>query len=130
MKEEKRKEMVRDSENSIRAVVEQWLGSRWQVRRGGDMKTWAELIAEELANRGETMADVEFSTLSAEEMAVEFDNGFGGVEGKPFTVWTKRFVLFPVVYDGSESVGSVARHPWSLMRHDGRPEPTTHIGGG
>lgn len=95
------------------------------------MNTWAEMIAAELARRGETMADIECSTLSAEDMAVEFDNGFGCVEGKPFTVWTKRFVLFPVVYDGSESVGSVARHPVSLSdSDDGRPAPTKHIGGG
>lgn len=42
---------------------------------------------------------------------VEFDDDFGGSKGCDFTLWTKNNVYFPVVYDGSEWVGSVPRNP-------------------
>jgi hypothetical protein len=44
-------------------------------------------------------------TLSEDELDVEFDEGYGGSEGEPFTAWTENYVIFPVVYDGSEWAG-------------------------
>ena len=87
------------------------------------MKTnWKKLISEEMANRGESFDDVESNTLTDDEMLIQFNNGYGSTEGKPFTVWTKNTVYFPICYDGSEWVGSVSRNP------DGKP--TDHQGGG
>ena len=52
----------------------------------------------------------------------EFDGGFGGAEGEPFTVWTNKFVYFPTCYDGAEWVSKVRRNPFK--------DSTTHVGGG
>jgi len=85
------------------------------------MTNWKTELMEALKEHGESSADIEATTLSAEEMEREFDDGYGGTEGAPFTVWTKKRVYFPWQYDGAEGVASVSRHP------DG--EPTYHIGG-
>jgi len=50
------------------------------------------------------------------------DQGDGGTEGAPFTLWTAKAVYFPVQYDGAEWVGSASRHPDGV--------PTQHQGGG
>ena len=85
-----------------------------------DYYSWRQLIADEMeAYRDAT--DVVFSTLSDDELDVKFDVSFGGSNGKAFTLWTQRRVYFPVVYDGSEWVGSVPRHPCD--------EETPHQGG-
>jgi hypothetical protein len=52
---------------------------------------------------------------------VRFENGYGGPEGPVFTAWTQNRVLFPVCYDGAESVSSVPRNP--------NGEATEHVGG-
>ncbi len=82
---------------------------------------WKELIQHEMNKRKETFDDVVSSTLTEEELLKEFDCGFGGSEGVPFTLWTTNRVYFPAVYDGAEWVESVSRNP------DGKP--TSHIGG-
>ncbi len=82
---------------------------------------WKDAITEDLAVYGETWTDVEAHTLTSEQLVAEFDSGWGGTEGEPFTVWSKRRVYFPVQYDGSEWVDSVSRDP------DGKP--TSHLGG-
>jgi hypothetical protein len=64
---------------------------------------------------------IEYNTMTEEEMSHEFDDGYGYIEGIPFTIWTKERVYFPVVYDGSEWVGSVSRNP--------DKKPTKHQGG-
>jgi len=85
------------------------------------MTTWRKLLVEEMELHGETLVDIESNTMSNEEMDKEFDNGYGGPEGIPFTIWTKNRVYFPICYDGAEWVGSVSRNP------DGKP--TDHLGG-
>ena len=85
------------------------------------MSTWKELLEETLKERGEELADLEANTLTDADMVKEFDSGFGGTEGVPFTAWSAKTVYFPICYDGAEWVGSVARHP------DGKP--TEHQGG-
>ena len=86
------------------------------------MATWRKLIVEQMKCHGETLADVVANTLSDSEMDVEFDDGWGEVEGKPFTLWTANRVYFPWRYDGSEGVESVSRVPDGV--------PTNHVGGG
>jgi hypothetical protein len=85
------------------------------------MTTWRELITSSMSETGETFADVAATTLSEDELDRRFNSGFGGSEGVSFTLWTKGRVYFPVVYDGSEWVGSVPRDPCD--------EATPHQGG-
>lgn len=85
------------------------------------MTTWRKLIGEALTDQGEDWTVVESSTLSQEQLDVEFYEGFGGSEGEPFTMWTAKRVYFPVVYDGAEWVSSVSRNPDGV--------PTCHVGG-
>jgi hypothetical protein len=65
--------------------------------------------------------DIESSTLTDEDLDREFDPGFGGSNGCSFTIWTSDRVYFPAVYDGSEWVEWVSRHPDT--------KPTQHVGG-
>ncbi len=87
-----------------------------------DNANWKELIQYEMNFYNETFDDVVECTLTEEELMVYFDCGYGGTEGKPFTLWTTNRVYFPGNYDGAEWVSSVSRNP------DGKP--THHIGGG
>ena len=84
--------------------------------------TWNTLLSEALQKNDESWGDVESSTLSEGEMLTEFDCDYGGVNGCPFTVWTKNYVYFPACCDGSEWVASVSRNP--------NGKPTEHVGGG
>ena len=86
------------------------------------MTSWRSLITKELENQNETWVDVVSCTLLEKELDEEFDAGFGGVEGKPFTLWTHDRVYFPVCYDGAEWVASVSRLPDAVS--------TSHVGGG
>jgi hypothetical protein len=86
------------------------------------MTTWRAELLEERHNHDESFKDIESSTLSEDELDREFDSGFGGTEGRPFTVWTKGRVYFPGCYDGLEWVDSVSRHPDGIS--------TNHVGGG
>lgn len=85
------------------------------------MSNWKEMIQAAMAERGETLADLEANTLTEADMNNEFDSGYGCTEGAPFTAWSAKTVYFPICYDGAEWVGSVSRHP------DGKP--TDHQGG-
>lgn len=79
------------------------------------------MLLDVMWERGETLADIEANTMTDKEMNKEFDSGYGGTRGVPFTVWTKNTVYFPICYDGAEWVGSVSRNP------DGKS--TEHQGG-
>lgn len=83
--------------------------------------TWRKQILHEMEERRESWGTVESCTLSDEELDVEFDAGYGGANGKPFTLWTDDRVYFPAVYDGAEWVASVPRNP--------NEEATAHVGG-
>jgi len=82
--------------------------------------TWRKKVEKELNAFREAWGDVVSNTMSDAEIDTPFDSGYGSNEGCPFTIWTSKRVYFPVTYDGSEWVGSVARYP------DGKP--TDHIG--
>lgn len=75
------------------------------------MATWREHLVADLGANKECWDDVEHSTLTDDELDVEFDDGYGGSRGKNFTLWTENRVYFPVVYDGAEWTGSVPRNP-------------------
>lgn len=60
-------------------------------------------------------------TLTDKQLDEKFDDGFGCSEGRAFTAWSKKYVYFPVVYDGAESVGRAPRNPCN--------EATSHVGG-
>ena len=81
--------------------------------------TWNKEIIKAMADHRETMDDVVAKTDFDGDR--EFYDGYGFVEGEPFTLWTKNRVYFPIVYDGSEWVGSVPRNPCD--------EATEHLGG-
>lgn len=85
------------------------------------MTSWRAMIREEMDIHNDSFDNVEGCTLTEEELDSDFDGGFGVAEGKPFTLWTLARVYFPVVYDGSEWVGSAPRHPCA--------ETTAHQGG-
>lgn len=85
------------------------------------MTNWKELIQEELEQQKEMFSDVIKNTLSDEDLEIKFHDGYGGSEGKPFTMWTTNRVYFPIVYDGSEWVGSAPRNPCE--------EAVCHLGG-
>lgn len=89
--------------------------------------TWREGITKELANHGETWADIEKCTLTDEELDVEFNNGYGRSKGKHFTAWSKKRVLGPGVYDGREWVFSVPRNPDPTVPLS--EQATKHVGG-
>lgn len=79
------------------------------------MATWRELINDALD--GDVLIH---NTLTEEEMDVDFADGYGMSEGKPFTAWSETRVYFPVVYDGAEWVGSAPRNPCGeACRHFG-----------
>jgi hypothetical protein len=95
-----------------------------RTQSGGKEKmktTWKELITDAMENSKESWDDVVSCTLTENELEKKFDGGYGGSEGKPFTLWTKKRVYFPVVYDGSEWVESVSRRP--------DKKPSGHFGG-
>lgn len=84
--------------------------------------TWRKEILETMKENKDLDITNYVTTLTEEELDIEFDDGYGGTEGLPFTLWTTWFVYFPVYYDGSEWCGSVYRNPTKI--------PTRHQGGG
>jgi len=88
-----------------------------RMSQADGLVSWRELLTEELADYGETWADVVSHTLTEEQLDQRFNDGFGVPEGCPFTLWTQKRVYFPDEYDGAEGVSSVSRNP------DGVPTP-------
>lgn len=109
----------RIEKRTVVAAAERAGLERHRVRKDGNVLM---VFKESKPRRPGLWADVEANTMTEEEMAKNFDSGYGGTEGCPFTVWTKSRVYFPICYDGAEWVGSMSRNP------DGKP--TDHQGGG
>lgn len=86
------------------------------------MTTWRKEIERALFENNEEWASIVSCTLSDKELDCEFDSGYGGVNGKNFTLWTKNHVYFPCSYDGAEWCDSVPRNP--------NGKKTCHKGGG
>jgi hypothetical protein len=89
--------------------------------REDNMTNWMTLIVKEMRRTGDRISDIEYTTLSNEDLLKEFDSGSGGTEGKPFTLWTKEYVYFPFSYGGgAEGVASASRYPSSYaLKHIG-----------
>ncbi len=85
------------------------------------MTRWKELISDALKETGDSWENVIDTTLTLEQLYGYFDDGYGKVEGTPFTLWTKTHVYFPCQHDGSEWVGAMARNP--------NNQPSRHVGG-
>ena len=85
------------------------------------MANWKTMLGGAMEEHDESLADIEANTMTEQDMAKEFNDGYGSPDGCPFTVWTKTSVYFPMCYDGAEWVGRVSRNP------DGKP--TEHQGG-
>ena len=83
------------------------------------MGNWYEMLKEVFAENGENFEEIK-CTLSEAELKVNFDTGYGGTEGQPFTAWGKNYVYFPICYDGAEWVGSAPRNPCDIsLEHQG-----------
>lgn len=84
------------------------------------MANWRQKLKQAFADNGEDFNKM-ITTLSESDLDVEFDDGYGTEEGKPFTAWGDNNVYFPLCYDGAEFVGSAPRNPCK--------EPCSHQGG-
>lgn len=84
------------------------------------MNTWKKMITEIAKSKGEEFESL-LLEIDAGEIDREFDDGYGGTEGAPFTAWGKDWVYFPICYDGAEWVGCAPRGPMSgfKMQHQG-----------
>jgi hypothetical protein len=54
-----------------------------------------------------------------------FNDGFGGVEGEAIIAFSSKYVYVKGVYDGSEWIQAIPRHPDSI-----NPEELPQVGGG
>jgi len=82
--------------------------------------TWRELISEEMKSKDDSWDNVVAKTISDVDLDEKFYSGYGAEQGKPFTLWTKARVYFPVCYDGAEWCGSVPRDPGEeIVKHVG-----------
>lgn len=77
------------------------------------MATWENMLREAFEVTGDDFEKI-VTTLNDDDMAANFDEDFGGSEGKPFTAWGENYVYFPVVYDGAEWVGFAPRNPCDI----------------
>ena len=83
------------------------------------MSNWYEMLKDAMQQDNEDF-DSRICTMDETALRLEFDAGYGRVEGKPFTAWGKRWVYFPISYDGMENVGHAPRDPCDIaMEHQG-----------
>lgn len=83
------------------------------------MTTWKNELTAIAASNKEAFEDLIIS-IAEGELDREFDNGYGGSRGAPFTAWGPNHVYFPIVYDGAEWVGSAPRNPCDIkLAHQG-----------
>lgn len=75
---------------------------------------------EQLEEEGLDFTKPYHCTLTLDELMKEFENGYGGIQGRAFTAWDSERVYFPWVCFGVEGVASVLRNPCD--------EATVHIG--
>ena len=84
-----------------------------------EMTSWYRMLKDKMRVNGDDFTKMT-CTLTIDELKEEFDAGFGGESGKPFTAWGDSWVYFPICYDGAEWVGSAPRNPCDIsMDHQG-----------
>lgn len=76
-----------------------------------EVTSYYRMFSIEAEEYGETLVDIEDSTLSEEEFYRKFDGWI--VERSPlhYTIWTKHRVYFPAQYDSDEYMSSAPRNP-------------------
>ena len=85
------------------------------------MVRWRDLIVYCMSEYNEKWDDVvSYVPEDGKWLDYLFDDTYGFIEGKPFTLWSKGRVYFPMVFDGSEWVASVSRNPDGVI--------TKHLG--
>ena len=83
------------------------------------MASWYDMLSRAMQQDGEVF-ETRKCTLDEAALRVEFDDGYGDVEGSAFTAWGETWVYFPICYDGSEYVGHAPRNPCAVaMKHQG-----------
>ena len=83
------------------------------------MANWYDMLKEAMEKDGEDFTDRN-CTMDEAGLKNYFDDGYGYPEGKPFTAWGKKWVYFPLCYDGAEWVGHAPRYPCDIaMDHQG-----------
>lgn len=84
------------------------------------MANWKQMLIQAFKETGDNFEKMQ-TTLTQEELIIEFDGGFGCIKGVSFTSWGEKYVYFPVVYDGAEWVGYAPRNMCEIK--------TSHLGG-
>jgi hypothetical protein len=83
------------------------------------MANWFEMLKDIMEEDGENFT-TRNCTMNEKELKKEFHDGYGTIEGEPFTAWGENWVYFPVCYDGAEWVGHAPRNPCNIkMDHQG-----------
>ena len=77
-----------------------------------EMMSWKEAIEIEMEVHADSWENGESVVVrDGGDIETRFDSSEGKTEGKPFCVWTRDRVYFPLTYNGMEAVGSVSRNP-------------------
>lgn len=87
------------------------------------LTNWNSYIIQERERVGD-YSPTTHCTLTDEELLIDFESGFGGVEGTPFVMFTEERVYFATCYDGAEWVSSMPLKPEYIIDRDLR-----HVGG-
>ena len=77
------------------------------------MTSWRRELRTAFEQTGDDFSKM-VSTMTEEELGVEFESGLGETEGIPFTAWGKKYVYFPVCYNDDEWVGWAPRNPCDI----------------
>lgn len=85
------------------------------------LTNWKKLITKEMKHNKDSWNNMEHCTLTKKELLKQFDDDYGSSKGDSFTLWTKKYVYFPAVYDGAEWCASVRRNPCDISK--------SHVGG-
>jgi len=75
------------------------------------MTSWRKELKKVMSENSDDLDNMVTIHPSDLDLDREFDAGYGGSEGKPFYLWTKKYVYFPIVHDGAEWIGYVPRNP-------------------
>lgn len=82
--------------------------------------SWGSMLDKLFKENGDSHENILGMAPANLDLHRTFNSGWGGSNGKPFTIWTEKYVYFPGVYDGSEWIAFVRRHPCDVA--------TQHVG--
>lgn len=75
-----------------------------------EKSTWMEFLVDAMQAVKDSGPIIAYAP-NLESFQVQFDPGYGDLEGPPILAWTKDRVYFPVAYDGAEWIDSAPRNP-------------------